>query len=69
MHEVEGEESDEAEGHGNEEDDDDDEKDDYYTGEDAMNEDEDKRVLLNLILGEVIKSFRKKNERGPDSEE
>jgi Family of unknown function (DUF5880) len=48
---------------------DDDEDDEDYTGEDLLDEDEDKRVLLNLILGEVIKSFRKENGRGPDSEE
>jgi hypothetical protein len=32
-------------------------------------EDDDRRILLNLILGEVIKSFRIENNRGPDSEE
>lgn len=63
------EEADETEGHGNEKDDNDDEDDEDYTGEDLMDEDEDKRLLLNLILGEVIKSFRKENGRGPDSEE
>jgi Family of unknown function (DUF5880) len=47
----------------------DDDDDDEYTGDNLLDEEEDKRVLLNLILGEVIKSFRHENGRGPDSEE
>jgi hypothetical protein len=47
----------------------DDEDDEDYKEDDMLDEDDDKRLLLSLILGEVIKSFRHKNGRGPDSEE
>jgi Family of unknown function (DUF5880) len=50
-----------------EEDDDDEEYEEFNI--EALDAEEDKRVLLNLILGEVIKSFRHENGRGPDSEE
>jgi Family of unknown function (DUF5880) len=45
--------------------------DEEYSAEDMLDEnvEDDRRILLNLILGEVIKSFRNENHRGPDSEE
>ena len=63
---VEDEEEDEDYVEGDEENNDDD--DDEFNV-DAVDDEEDKRVLLNLILGEVIKSFRHENGRGPDGEE
>lgn len=57
----------EAEGDEHENDNEDDDED--YTGEDLPDDDDDKGVFLTLILGEVIKAFRKEHGRGPDSEE
>lgn len=49
----------------------DEENDENFNADDATGEDNDdeRRLLLNLILGEVIKSFRNENQRGPDSAE
>jgi Family of unknown function (DUF5880) len=65
---VEDDEEDEDYMYGNGEHSGDDEGDEEFNV-DALDEEDDKRVLLNLILGEVIKSFRHENGRGPDSEE
>lgn len=46
-------------------DDDDDEEDEDY----EMDEEEDKRAILNLIMGELLRKFREENGRGPDTEE
>ena len=48
--------------------DEDDDEEDYEVGIDDLDEKE-KPALLNLILGELLKKFRKEHGRGPDSEE
>jgi hypothetical protein len=58
-----------------EEDDDDEEEDEYNAAEGAGDDDdedddeEERRAMLNLIMGEVLKRFRKENGRGPDTRE
>lgn len=54
-----------------EEDDDDDEDDGDYdpTEEGECTEEEEKRVMLNLIMAEVLRKFREDKGRGPSSEE
>jgi hypothetical protein len=66
--ESEEEEEEEEEDEDQEESDENEDDDDEYQAED-LDEEEDRRALLNLILGEVLKKFRQENGRGPDSEE
>lgn len=58
--------SDEEEEEEEEDDEDDDDDEDYKLEEDEV---EEKRAVLNLVMGEILRKFRKENGRGPDTRE